>query len=449
MKSPHVVIVARPGRRQRLGTALVPIGCDTTYATVEAAVPSVAQRHPDVVLIDASQADCPQEIDCLRRVRAASPQSKLVFVASVGSEDLAVAAFDAGAHRYVREPWTPPMLQSAVAALVTPVSATAPTLESLQGGGRLVGRSQPIRQLRSQLARIAPVCSNVLILGETGTGKELVAELIHLNGNRALGPFICLNTAAIPDALLENELFGHERGAFTGATAAEGGKLTAANGGTIFFDEVGDISLPTQAKILRAIESKTVYRLGSSRAVQVDVRVVAATNSDLDRAIREGRFREDLYYRLNVIRVELPPLRKRVEDIPLLVAHYLHRFNQELGRSVQALSARAMDALCAYPWPGNVRELRSVMEALLVNLAPGTAGTVDVPPEVMRRLAVAVAAPHSERERLLSALISTNWNKSRAAEQLSWSRMTLYRKMAKYHMAPGAAAAALGASDDN
>ena len=277
--------------------------------------------------------------------------------------------------------------------------------------------------------------SNVLILGETGTGKELVAELLHKNGARAARPFVCINTAAIPDALLENELFGHERGAFTGATAAQAGKLAAAHGGTVFLDEIGDVSAGVQAKLLRAIENKSVYRLGGTHSVQFDARIIAATNGDLEKATTEGRFRQDLYFRLNVVRVEIPPLRARPDDIPLLVSHYLARFNRELGRSVRGLSSRALETLCAHRWPGNVRELKNVLEALLVYLSPETTGVVDVPPEVMRQLAVAMGAPVSDRDRLLEALTATNWNKSRAARQLKCSRMTLYRKMQLHSVA--------------
>jgi DNA-binding NtrC family response regulator len=279
---------------------------------------------------------------------------------------------------------------------------------------------------------VAPAASNVLILGETGTGKELIAELIHQNGPRRSKPFICINTAAIPDQLLENELFGHERGAFTGATTAQAGKLVAAHGGTVFLDEIGDASPAVQAKLLRAIEHKEVYRLGATRGEEFDARIIAATNCDLLKAASETRFRHDLYYRLNVVQVDVPPLRERADDIPLLIGHFLRRLNRELGRSVRGLSPRALDALCAYPWPGNVRELRNVVEALLVNLAPETTGLVDVPPEVMRRLAIAVGAPQSERERLLGALAETHWNKTRAAGKLRMSRMTLYRKMQRY-----------------
>jgi transcriptional regulator with PAS, ATPase and Fis domain len=327
------------------------------------------------------------------------------------------------------------MLQSAVINLL-PGSALPAPIDShpLAGGDRLLGRSPCIRQLRQYLARIAPANSNVLVLGETGTGKELVAELIHLNSRRAAGPLICLNTAAIPDALLENELFGHERGAFTGASSPQTGKLSAAQHGTVFLDEIGEVSLQIQAKLLRVLDRKPIYRLGGSHRVDVDVRIIAATNDDLEHSIDQGRFRKDLYYRLNVVRVDVPPLRERQEDVPLLIDHYLRQFSGELGRSVQGLSPGALDMLCCYQWPGNVRELRNVVEALLVNLAPETTGVVDVPPQVMRQLTRALSAPTSERERLLNALASTNWNKSKAAHQLHCSRMTLYRKMHRYHV---------------
>jgi DNA-binding NtrC family response regulator len=433
MASALAVVVGKGcERRDDIARALVAIGCDHRFATVESAINEVGQLCPDIVIVAAAQPDPGAEIECLSRLHAAFAYPRYVFIANLSSEDIAVSAFHSGAQRYLKEPWTAQMLQSVVMALL-PVAASSLT-DGLTGGDRFVGRSQAVRQLRAHLARIAPAMSNVLITGETGTGKELVAELIHLNGTRAGKPFVCLNTAAMPDALLENELFGHERGAFTGAITSQEGKLGAANGGTAFLDEIGDVTLTIQAKLLRAIEGKSIYRLGGTRSIQIDVRIIAATNQDLERAAAEGRFRKDLYYRLNVIRVQLPPLRDRVEDIPLLVGHYLRQFNRELGRSVRGLSPRAMETLCAYHWPGNVRELRNVIEALLVNLAPETTGMVDVPPEVMRQLAFAVGAPMSERERLLQALAATNWNKSKAASQLHWSRMTLYRKMHEHHL---------------
>jgi DNA-binding NtrC family response regulator len=436
LSSSCAVVVGRGSARCRdIERALTAIACECLLTSLQDAFDLLSRRRPDVVIISATERDPEPELQCLRRLHTAFTCSRYLFVASVSTEELAIAAFHSGADRYVKEPWSPATLQSAVLALLQPKTEAPVGPDGLVGGERLMGQSPAITQLRSHLARIALVSSNVLVRGETGTGKELVAELLHMNGNRASKPFLCLNTAAIPDALLENELFGHERGAFTGALSSQVGKLASAHGGTVFFDEIGEISPTVQAKLLRAIENKAIYRLGGTRSTQIDIRIIAATNDNLERAAAEGRFRKDLYYRLNVVRVDLPPLRERVDDIPLLINHYLNHFNRELGRSIRGLSPRAMQVLSSYYWPGNVRELRNVIEALLVNLSPETTGIVDVPPEVMRQLTFAVGASTSERERLLNALAATNWNKSRAASQLRCSRMTIYRKIHQYKLA--------------
>jgi DNA-binding NtrC family response regulator len=437
MSTRHALIIDPPSpQRQEIGGSLATIGCHHSYATLTEAPEAVARRRPDLVIVSARSADAADEIECLRLMGHAPCRPRLIFVAAEGSEELAIAAFRSGAHRYLRAPWTTTMLHAAVLELL-PACGPADATAALRGGERMIGRSQAMRELRAYLARVAPTMSNVLVLGETGTGKELVAELIHENSGRASGPFVCLNTAAIPDALLENELFGHERGAFTGATTSQLGKLAAAHRGTVFFDEIGEVSAPIQAKLLRAIESKAVYRLGGTHRMDVNIRIVAATNTDLAHAVKLGTFRKDLYYRLNVVRIDLPPLRERPEDVPLLIDHFLRHFNREFGRSVGGLSPRAMEMLRNYEWPGNIRELKNVVEALLVNLAPETTGEVDVPPQVMRQLALALSAPMSERERLLDALVSTNWNKSRAAAKMRCSRMTLYRKLHYYRLEPG------------
>jgi DNA-binding NtrC family response regulator len=398
-------------------------------AQLAVAVDIAQTLSPDLIVVIAVDTEASAELQCLRRLRVACPDARVAFLATVSCEDLVIRALHAGAERYLRQPLDAEALRGELRALCPDRIAQRDDSPPLVNGHWLIGRSQASANLRTYLARISPAASNVLISGETGTGKELVAELIHANGPRATKPFVCLNTTAIPESLVESELFGYERGAFTGASTAQQGKLCAAQGGTAFLDEIGDASLPVQAKLLRAIENKSIHPIGGIRSVKLDVRFIAATNQNLERAANEGRFRWDLYYRLNVIRIELPPLRDRPEDIPMLVGHYIRHFNRELGRSIRGLSPRAMEALCAYHWPGNIRELRNVIEALAVNLAPETEGIVDVPPVVMRQLAFAVGAPTSERERLLQALAATNWNKSRAASQLHCSRMTLYRKM--------------------
>lgn len=419
-------------RRDEIAQALAAAGCEPVFVVAGAVPDFLRSKTPRLVVLVATTAAAGEELNCLSRLRATLDGTRFIFLATLSSETLAIAALHSGAERYIKEPWTPCMLSAAATDLLAPPSLRCEDQGRLCHGDRLVGRGRAVQQLRDQLARIAATDSSVLITGETGTGKDVIADLIHSNSKRAAKPFICLNTAALPDSLIENELFGHERGAYTGANCEQEGKLAAAHGGTLFLDEIGDVSLPMQAKLLRAIENKTAYRVGGTRCIKFDVRILAATNQDLERGAREGSFRSDLYYRLNVVRLRLPPLRERREDIPLLINHYLRHFNREMGRKVRGLSARAVDTMCTYHWPGNVRELRNVIEALLANLAPETRGIVDIPVEVMRQLTFAVGAPASERERLLQALTATSWNKSRAASELHCSRMTLYRKMREH-----------------
>jgi DNA-binding NtrC family response regulator len=301
----------------------------------------------------------------------------------------------------------------------------------------MVGESVLMQEVRQYVGRVAATDCPVLITGETGTGKELVAELIHHHSARGRRPLVCLNCAALPDSLLESELFGYERGAFTGAEARNPGKLQQAEGGTVFFDEVGDMSPSAQAKVLRLLESKQAHRLGSGQAVRFDIRVLAATNQDLEQALAQGRFRRDLYYRLNVARLHLPPLRQRRQDIPLLLGHYLQQMNRRYGLQVEGFSPEALDCLRAYPWPGNVRELKNLLEVLFLAPPASRIGLADLPEPFRRSLAGGPQASPGELDRLLSALLETNWNKSQAAHKLHWSRMTLYRKLARYHLTEG------------
>ncbi len=319
------------------------------------------------------------------------------------------------------------------AARQNDLAPSGPSL-SLEDCERLVGEAPVMRALKSYLLRIASSDSNVLITGETGTGKELVAELIHANSARRHRPFVRINCAAIPDTLIESELFGYERGAFTGADSLKDGMIKIANGGTVFFDEIGDLSLSAQAKILRAVETKEIHRLGSKAAIAVDVRVLAATNRDLDRLASEGGFRQDLYFRLNVARIHLPRLNERKEDIPRLCRHYVEEFNRRCHQSVEGFSDEALERLFHYGWPGNVRELRNLVEVSFLSTPPGEISLADLPENFRKRLDEAEHLPRDERELLVSTLLSTRWNKSEAASKLHWSRMTLYRKMAKYHI---------------
>jgi transcriptional regulator with PAS, ATPase and Fis domain len=291
-----------------------------------------------------------------------------------------------------------------------------------------------MQAVKAYSVRVAATDSSTLITGETGTGKELVAALIHEQSARRHKPFVRINCAAIPDSLLESELFGYERGAFTGAHTLKEGALQSAEGGTVFLDEIGDMSLTAQAKILRAIENKEVWRLGGKRNIPIDIRVIAATSRDLEQLMVEEKFRKDLYFRLNVATIHLPPLRERKEDIVALAAHYLAEMNQRYGRTVSGFTDEAFALLCRYHWPGNVRELKNLIEATFINLPVGCIALADLPDPFRRRFAQTQGVPQQERDRLLSALFETNWNKFQAAQKLHWSRMTLYRKLAKYHI---------------
>jgi DNA-binding NtrC family response regulator len=298
--------------------------------------------------------------------------------------------------------------------------------------GSLVGRSPQIVRLRDYLDKVAVSDATVLITGETGTGKERVARYLHQHSPRADRPMMCINCCALPDGLLESELFGHERGAFTGAHQSHAGRLRQASGGTLFLDEIGEMTHYAQAKILRALEDREVTPVGGKRAERFDVRVIAATNVEPATLVSGNRLRPDLYFRLNVVRLDLPPLRDRKEDIIHLFDHFM-RQRLPPGRPVPRLTSEAVERMLRYDWPGNVREVRNFVERMLVDLPTRDIPVASLPHEL---IAGGADAETTERERLLTALVSTRWNRSKAAQSLRWSRMTLYRKMAKYCIAP-------------
>jgi len=297
----------------------------------------------------------------------------------------------------------------------------------------LIGSSLAMWKVKTYLRKVALTDSHVLITGETGTGKELAAQYIHDHSARRAKALVTINCAALPDGLLESELFGYERGAFTGAHSSFPGKLKLADGGTVLFDEIGDMSPYAQAKILRVIETKEVYPLGARRSVPLNVRIIAATNRDLELQVSKNEFRRDLYFRLNVARVHLPPLRERKDDIQPLINHYVQKFSAQFGKGIEGFSDEAMERLLSHDWPGNIRELMNVIERIFIDPPRGKITVADLP-ESLRYTPQRQEATPTEREVLLYTLSQTNWNKSKAAERLHWSRMTLYRKIAKYHI---------------
>jgi two-component system, NtrC family, nitrogen regulation response regulator NtrX len=316
----------------------------------------------------------------------------------------------------------------------------------------MVGESPALQRLREEIRQAAPSNGRVLIFGENGTGKELVARQVHAQSQRAAAPFVEVNCAAIPEELIESELFGHTKGAFTGALAARKGKFELADGGTLFLDEIGDMSLKTQAKVLRALQEQRIEPVGGSASVDVDVRVIAATNKDLEAEIRGGRFREDLYFRLNVIPFEVPPLRERREDIPLLVRHFMQLLSAEHGRRAREVSEDALEALALLAWPGNVRELRNILERLVIMTPgerielrhlPASLGTAaaraagaEEPLAEAGEASLLAARDAFERRYILQRYRECGGNMSKTAESLGVERSNLYRKMKAFGLLP-------------
>jgi DNA-binding NtrC family response regulator len=423
--------------RPRLGRLLQARGFDVTEARTAGGLREELDRRAPSILVLGYLGGNVDLLQLAGEIRRQDRRTAVILLVSQSSEERAVSALRLGVLDY----FTPPFPLDAVVASVARTSQESHG--TAKGGHRgqedreepgLLGTSDSIREIKTYIARVGASDSTVLITGETGTGKELTAALIHRHSTRCLRPFVCINCAAIPDTLLESELFGFERGAFTGAHASRAGQLQQAEGGTIFFDEIGDMTPSAQPKVLRAIETKEVHRVGGRSGIPVDVRVIAATNQDLDQKVRDGQFRQDLFYRLDVARIHLPPLRHRLEDLPVLLEHYVQVFNQRFGRRLVGFTTEALAYLLRYSWPGNIRELRNLVEAVYINEPPELITVRDLPEPFRRRIEETDRLPEDERARILSALFATNWNKSQAAQRLHWSRMTLYRKIARYRL---------------
>jgi nitrogen regulation protein NR(I) len=367
---------------------------DVTLLTAQTAadgLSAVERDRPDVVVLDINLAG-ESGLEMFRRIHDFDPKVPVIFITGHGTADTAIEAMRLGAYEYLLKPLELDHLTDLVErafeiSRLMRVPATIPEGDTpATASDALVGRSPAMQAVYKAVGRVAPQDVTVLVLGESGTGKELIARAIYHYSRRADKPFLAVNCAAIPENLLESELFGHEKGAFTGADRRRIGKFEQASGGTLFLDEIGDMAPLTQTKILRVLQGQEFERVGGSEPIRADVRVVAATNRDLEAMVAEGTFRGDLYYRLNVFTIKLPPLRERGEDLPLLVNHFVRRFGREMGKDVREVSPKAMDVLRRYTWPGNVRELQSVVKQALL----GTTGPVVLPeflPPVVRRAA--------------------------------------------------------------
>ncbi len=447
-QAPGRVLVVDDQKNMRATTALVLRQAGYEVAEAEdgsAAIQRLQGEAFDVVLTDLRMGAV-DGIEVLRSALEASPSTQVIVMTAYGTIESAVEAIRRGANDYLSKPFKEDELLLRVAKalekrrLLGEVSLLAGDFRERYGLGNIVGRSTILRELLDRVVRVAPTDSTVLITGESGTGKELVARALHSASRRSQKPFVPVNCAAITETLLESELFGHAKGAFTGAVRARRGLFEEANGGTLFIDEVGETAPGFQSKLLRALQDGEIRRVGESAPIRVDVRVVAATNQDLKKAIAEKRFREDLFYRLNVVPLRLPPLRERTEDIPLLAAHFLARYNQRTGGR-RTLAPEALSQLVAHTWPGNVRELENMIEQAAALSAGPEIRASDVlldgsPPEPGgHTLADAVEA--AERRSIEAAIGRCDGDLGRVAAELGVSSTTLWRKMKRLGLARG------------
>jgi two-component system response regulator AtoC len=344
-----------------------------TASTAAEGLAALARHRPDVVILDVHLPDA-SGLDTFTRIHAADARLPVVLITGHGTTDLAIEAIKRGAYDYLLKPLELPQLRdlvtrAAATSRLMSVPAVLPDREPPPAKADvLLGKCAAMQVVYKAIGRVASQDVTVLILGESGTGKELVARAIYQHSKRAQKPFLAINCAAIPEALLESELFGHERGAFTGADRQRVGKFEQCDGGTVFLDEVGDMAPLTQTKVLRLLQEQAFERVGGSETIRVNVRLIAATNSDLERMVADGRFRQDLFFRLNVFPIRLPPLRERGDDVSLMIDHFARRFAAELGKPVPTVTPEAMEVLRRYPWPGNVRELQSVLKQALLRM---------------------------------------------------------------------------------
>ena len=406
----------------------------------EEALKRLEEDRWDVALIDMKMPGM-DGLELQRRIHAQDPEIVTILFTAYGSVESAVAALKEGAFDYLNKPIDPDELSHVIRKaleqrrLRTENVALKAKLDELSGVPRIVGESREMRKVLDLVAVVAPTDATVLIRGESGTGKELIAQALHAASRRRYFPIVPVNCGALPDTLLESELFGHERGAFTGAQYRRKGRFEMADGGTLFLDELGTLNPKTQVDLLRVLESKEVVRIGASKPIRVDFRLICATNQDLEQLVAAGTFREDLYYRINVVTIDLPPLRERREDVLPLARHFLEKYSLQMNRPFRDVSPEATNLLTRYAWPGNIRELANAIERALVvgkppfvraedlplGLAPGRSGTV----------AAGETLADVEKAHIQAVLDRTEWNISRAARILAIDRVTLYSKIRK------------------
>lgn len=443
-----LIIDDERGTREAMGKFLR-LDYDVTLAEDgEKGINLLNRNHYDLILSDIRMEPGPSGLDVLAASLKLTPPPPCILFTAYGSIETAVEAVKQGAFDFVTKPVNFDRLEIIIRRALESVSLKEENTElkrklgSSFGVKGMIGNSAKMKNIIETIEQVAPTRTTVLITGESGTGKELVAQAIHQCSGRT-GKFVPVHCSALPDNLIESELFGHERGAFTGAVEMRKGRFELAEGGTIFLDEIGEIPLHIQVKLLRVLESRSFERIGGSETIVTDARVVAATNRDLKKMVEEGTFREDLFYRLDVVSLEIPPLRERKEDIPLLVKHYLDVFNKENGKDI-GITETAMASLCAYAWPGNIRELRNCVERMVVLCRGKMIELENVPVDVREGVTPGIAKTVlaqpscdlecNEKMLIERALNECKGNRTKAAEKLGISRRTLHRKLHTYNL---------------
>jgi DNA-binding NtrC family response regulator len=447
-----LIIDDEAGIRESLQTLLELEGYDVeTAATGQQGLNRLGQRTFDLILLDLALPDR-NGLDLLAELRAQDPGVSVIMITAYGTVENAVRAMQSGAANFVQKPWDNEKLLADVRAAVARHRAEEENvqlkraLKQRYNFENIIGKSEPMLKIFDLVAQVAPSRSTVLLQGESGTGKELIAKAIHLNSQRRDRPFVPVNTGSMPPDLLESTLFGHVKGAFTSAIASKKGLFEVADKGTLFLDEIGTMSLDTQSKILRVLQDRKFMHLGGIHELQVDVRIIAATNVDLRQLVREAKFREDLFYRLNVITIDLPPLRQRKEDIPLLVEHFLHKYSQENEREARRVTPEALRPLVGYSWPGNVRELENVVERAVVLSSSIEIGSELLPDHMVGRGTTMPVMEHRpdaslfdiledcERRIITDMLEKCNWNQTEAAERFRVPLSTLNQKIKRLNI---------------
>ncbi len=411
----------------------------SVFSDPEKALSEIMSLNVEVLLLDIKMPSI-DGISFLKRVKADIPDIEVIMVTAMGDSKNAIAAIKAGAYDYINKPFDVEELRASIEKALEKRRLVkenrAYKISSEDEFVEIIGKSPAMRELFDLISRVAPADSTVLITGETGSGKELVARAIHRRSKRSARPFVAVNCAAIPENLFETELFGHEKGSFTGAMERRIGRFEYADGGTIFLDEIGCLSAPMQAKLLRVLQEDEIVRVGGTEPVKIDARVICATNADLAGSVKKKLFRDDLFYRLNVIPVPVPALRQRGEDIILIFHHFLERFNKKFGKRIRSVSNDLINAISTYPWPGNVRELENVAERMVALAQMDSLDLRDLPSEIKSKEEIKVPLNDIldgyEAEYIIKALSITDGNQSKAADLLRIDRSTLISKMKKH-----------------